>query len=112
MSTRSGLPLTACAASSPVHVVCICVIFQLLCGKFEGFLKQLEGGEERLQSCGSLAAQLLSCKHPQSSAVRETLQQLRSVLVVLPLRPLLPLCGGGAVSFMSVLRSDEEDLTQ
>lgn len=79
-TVRSSSP---CAASSPVHVVCICVTFQLLCGKFEGFLKHLEVGEERLRSCGALAAQLLSGKHPQSSAVREMLQQLRCVLVVL-----------------------------
>ncbi|XP_029317025.1 LOW QUALITY PROTEIN: spectrin beta chain, non-erythrocytic 5 [Cottoperca gobio] len=49
---------------------------QLLRGKFEGFLKQLEVGEERLQSCSELAARLIHNKHPQSSAVRETLQQL------------------------------------
>ncbi|CAJ1074861.1 spectrin beta chain%2C non-erythrocytic 5 [Xyrichtys novacula] len=49
---------------------------QLLRGKFEGFLKQLEVGEDRLQSCGDLAAQLIHNKHPQSSAVRESLQQL------------------------------------
>ncbi|KAM9341571.1 spectrin beta chain, non-erythrocytic 5 [Symphorus nematophorus] len=49
---------------------------QLLRGKFEGFLKQLEVGEERLQSCSDLAARLIRNKHPQSSAVRETLQQL------------------------------------
>uniref|UniRef100_UPI0037E8FE98 spectrin beta chain, non-erythrocytic 5 n=1 Tax=Semicossyphus pulcher TaxID=241346 RepID=UPI0037E8FE98 len=49
---------------------------QLLCGKFEGFLKQLEVGEDRLQSCSDLAAGLIRNKHPQSSAVRETLQQL------------------------------------
>ncbi|XP_036927334.1 spectrin beta chain, non-erythrocytic 5 isoform X2 [Acanthopagrus latus] len=49
---------------------------QLLRGKFEGFLKQLEVGEERLQSCSDLAARLVRNKHPQSSAVRETLQLL------------------------------------
>ncbi|XP_035850836.1 spectrin beta chain, non-erythrocytic 5 [Sander lucioperca] len=49
---------------------------QLLRGKFEGFLKQLEVGEERLQSCSELAARLIRNKHPQRSAVRETLQQL------------------------------------
>ncbi|XP_038585015.1 spectrin beta chain, non-erythrocytic 5 isoform X1 [Micropterus salmoides] len=49
---------------------------QLLRGKFEGFLKQLEVGEERLQSCSDLAARLIRDKHPQSSTVRETLQQL------------------------------------
>ncbi|XP_054470225.1 LOW QUALITY PROTEIN: spectrin beta chain, non-erythrocytic 5 [Anoplopoma fimbria] len=49
---------------------------QLLRGKFEGFLSQLEVGEERLQSCRELAARLIRNKHPQSSAVRETLQQL------------------------------------
>ncbi|XP_023280049.1 spectrin beta chain, non-erythrocytic 2-like [Seriola lalandi dorsalis] len=49
---------------------------QLLRGKFEGFLKQLEVGEERLQSCSDVAARLIRSKHPQSAAVRETLQQL------------------------------------
>ncbi|XP_028422093.1 spectrin beta chain, non-erythrocytic 5 [Perca flavescens] len=49
---------------------------QLLRGKFEGFLKQLEVGEERLQSCSELAARLIRQKHPQRSAARETLQQL------------------------------------
>ncbi|XP_034530593.1 spectrin beta chain, non-erythrocytic 1 [Notolabrus celidotus] len=49
---------------------------QLLRGKFEGFLKQLEVGEDRLQSCSDVATQLIRSKHPQSSAVRETLQQL------------------------------------
>ncbi|XP_030614955.1 spectrin beta chain, non-erythrocytic 5 [Archocentrus centrarchus] len=49
---------------------------QLLRGKFEGFLKQLEVGEERLQSCSDLAALLIRKKHPQSSAIKETLQQL------------------------------------
>uniref|UniRef100_A0A4W6DIZ9 Spectrin beta, non-erythrocytic 5 n=1 Tax=Lates calcarifer TaxID=8187 RepID=A0A4W6DIZ9_LATCA len=49
---------------------------QLLRGKFEGFLKQLEVGEERLQSCSNVAAQLIRNKHPQSTAVREILQQL------------------------------------
>ncbi|XP_040917192.1 spectrin beta chain, non-erythrocytic 2 [Toxotes jaculatrix] len=49
---------------------------QLLRGKFEGFLKQLEVGEERLQSCCDAAARLTRSKHPQSTAVRETLQQL------------------------------------
>ncbi|XP_020497621.2 spectrin beta chain, non-erythrocytic 5 [Labrus bergylta] len=49
---------------------------QLLRGKFEGFLKQLEVGEDRLQSCSDLAAGLIPNKHPQSAAVRETLLQL------------------------------------
>ncbi|XP_071354370.1 spectrin beta chain, non-erythrocytic 5 [Trachinotus anak] len=49
---------------------------QLLRGKFEGFLKQLEVGEERLQSCSDVAARLICNKHPQSAAVRDTLQQL------------------------------------
>ncbi|KAM9354795.1 spectrin beta chain, non-erythrocytic 5 [Pholidichthys leucotaenia] len=49
---------------------------QLLRGKFEGFLKQLEVGEERLQSCKDLAARLIRTKHPQTSTVRETLQEL------------------------------------
>ncbi|XP_039992754.1 spectrin beta chain, non-erythrocytic 5 isoform X2 [Xiphias gladius] len=49
---------------------------QLLRGKFEGFLKQLEVGEERLQSCSDVAAPLIHNKHPQSAAVRETLLEL------------------------------------
>lgn len=52
-------------------------ILQLLKGKFEGFLKQLEVGEERLQSCNDLTAKLLRKKHPQSSAVRDIMHQLR-----------------------------------
>lgn len=52
-------------------------MLQLLREKFEGFLKQLEVGEERLQSCSDVAAQLIRSKHPQISAVREILQQLR-----------------------------------
>uniref|UniRef100_A0A8C9YZ58 Spectrin, beta, non-erythrocytic 5 n=1 Tax=Sander lucioperca TaxID=283035 RepID=A0A8C9YZ58_SANLU len=60
----------------------------LLRGKFEGFLKQLEVGEERLQSCSELAARLIRNKHPQRSAVRETLQQLRySLSCSLQLQP-------------------------
>ncbi|XP_028993920.1 spectrin beta chain, non-erythrocytic 1 isoform X2 [Betta splendens] len=53
---------------------------QLLREKFEGFLKQLEAGEDRLQSCSSVAAQLICNKHPQVSAVREILQQLSESL--------------------------------
>ncbi|XP_068593345.1 spectrin beta chain, non-erythrocytic 5 [Cebidichthys violaceus] len=49
---------------------------QLLRGKFEGFLKQLEVGEERLQSCRDVSAGLILNKHPQSPEVRDTLQQL------------------------------------
>ncbi|XP_068608001.1 spectrin beta chain, non-erythrocytic 5 [Brachionichthys hirsutus] len=49
---------------------------QLLCGKFDGFLKQLEVGEERLQSCSDLAARLIRGKHPKSPAVREIQQEL------------------------------------
>ncbi|KAG7215088.1 hypothetical protein INR49_011666 [Caranx melampygus] len=49
---------------------------QLLRGKFDGFLKQLEVGEERLQSCSDMAARLIRNKHPQSAAIKETLQQL------------------------------------
>ncbi|XP_068195162.1 spectrin beta chain, non-erythrocytic 5 isoform X2 [Antennarius striatus] len=49
---------------------------QLLRGKFEGFLKQLEVGEEGLQSCSDLAARLIGGKHPKSSAIREVLQEL------------------------------------
>uniref|UniRef100_A0A3Q3IUH0 Calponin-homology (CH) domain-containing protein n=1 Tax=Monopterus albus TaxID=43700 RepID=A0A3Q3IUH0_MONAL len=49
---------------------------QLLRGKFDGFLKHLEVGEERLQSCSDVGARLIRSKHPQSSAVKDTLQQL------------------------------------
>ncbi|KAL6106061.1 sptbn5 [Pungitius sinensis] len=49
---------------------------QMLQGKFEGFLQQLEVGEERQQSCRDVAAPLLHKKHPQSSEVRDTLRQL------------------------------------
>uniref|UniRef100_A0A3B4GB01 Spectrin beta chain, non-erythrocytic 5-like n=1 Tax=Pundamilia nyererei TaxID=303518 RepID=A0A3B4GB01_9CICH len=49
---------------------------QLVRGKFEGFLKKLEVGEERLQNCRNLAVQLIHNKHPQSSAIKDTLQQL------------------------------------
>ncbi|XP_024910886.1 spectrin beta chain, non-erythrocytic 5 isoform X2 [Cynoglossus semilaevis] len=49
---------------------------QVLCEKFEGFLKKLEVGEERLQSCSDTAARLVHNKHPQSAAVRDTFQQL------------------------------------
>ncbi|XP_054861726.1 spectrin beta chain, non-erythrocytic 5 isoform X3 [Amphiprion ocellaris] len=51
---------------------------QLLRGKFEGFLKRLEVGEDRLQTCSDSTARLIRSKHPQSSAVKDTLQQLRS----------------------------------
>jgi len=57
--------------------ICVFLTFQVLRGKFEGFLTQLEAGEERLQSCSGLAAPLIRNKHSQSSAVREMLQQLR-----------------------------------
>uniref|UniRef100_I3J096 Spectrin, beta, non-erythrocytic 5 n=1 Tax=Oreochromis niloticus TaxID=8128 RepID=I3J096_ORENI len=49
---------------------------QLVRGKFESFLKKLEVGEERLQNCRNLAVQLIHNKHPQSSAIKDTLQQL------------------------------------
>ncbi|XP_029899947.1 spectrin beta chain, non-erythrocytic 5 isoform X2 [Myripristis murdjan] len=49
---------------------------QLLRGKFDGFVKQLDVGEERLQSCSDVANRLIHNKHPQSPAVRESLQQL------------------------------------
>ncbi|XP_047467733.1 spectrin beta chain, non-erythrocytic 5 [Mugil cephalus] len=49
---------------------------QLLRGKFEGFLKQLEVGEERLQSCNDAAARLIRNKHPQTSTIRDIQQQL------------------------------------
>ncbi|XP_062252883.1 spectrin beta chain, non-erythrocytic 5 [Platichthys flesus] len=49
---------------------------QLLRGKFDGFLKQLEVGGERLQSCSDSAARLIQSKHPQSADLREALRQL------------------------------------
>lgn len=48
-------------------------------------MKQLEVGEERMQSCSDAAAQLISSKNPQSSEVRETLHQLRYAESVLTL---------------------------
>lgn len=58
--------------------LCVCgLCLQLVRGKFEGFLKKLEVGEERLQNCRNLAVQLIHNKHPQSSAIKDTLQQLR-----------------------------------
>lgn len=56
----------------------VCIL-QVLCEKFEGFLKKLEVGEERLQSCSDTAARLVHNKHPQSAAVRDTFQQLELV---------------------------------
>lgn len=58
-------------------LILLFITFQMLRGKFEGFFQQLEVGEERQQSCRDVAAPLLHKKHPQSSEVRETLQQLR-----------------------------------
>ncbi|KAM9777958.1 spectrin beta chain, non-erythrocytic 5 [Neosynchiropus ocellatus] len=49
---------------------------QILLGKFSGFLKQLGVGEERLSMCQELGSRLIHAKHPQSSSVRETLQNL------------------------------------
>lgn len=48
-------------------------------------MKQLEVGEERMQSCSDAAAQLIGSKNPQSSEVRETLHQLRYAQSVLTL---------------------------
>lgn len=48
-------------------------------------MKQLEVGEERMQSCSDAAAQLIGSKNPQSSEVRETLHQLRYAEDVLTL---------------------------
>lgn len=65
-------------AEGSCRVVCVCgLCMQLVRGKFEGFLKKLEVGEERLQNCRNLAVQLIHNKHPQSSAIKDTLQQLR-----------------------------------
>ncbi|XP_029973399.1 spectrin beta chain, non-erythrocytic 5 [Salarias fasciatus] len=49
---------------------------QLLRERFEAFLKQLAVGEERLQGCKDVGTRLTRSKHPQSSTVKETLQQL------------------------------------
>ncbi|XP_067099877.1 spectrin beta chain, non-erythrocytic 5 [Osmerus mordax] len=50
----------------------------LLRGNFEAFLKRLEMGLERMQSCKELADALIQNKHPQSSTIREILHQLRT----------------------------------
>ncbi|TRY84982.1 hypothetical protein DNTS_028857 [Danionella cerebrum] len=47
-----------------------------LCGRFEVFLKQLEVGVERMQTCEDLADKLIKSNHPESSFVRETLNRL------------------------------------
>lgn len=75
----------------------MCSVFQLLRGMFEGFLKKLQVGEERLQSCSDVAGGLIRSKHPQSPAVRDTLQQLR-----LELHTLLNLCGRSTCPSFSV----------
>ncbi|XP_054653046.1 spectrin beta chain, non-erythrocytic 1 isoform X2 [Dunckerocampus dactyliophorus] len=49
---------------------------QLLCRRFQEFLKQLEVAEERLHACGNLATRLIASKHPQSAAVKEAMQEL------------------------------------
>nr|XP_057947283.1 spectrin beta chain, non-erythrocytic 5-like isoform X2 [Doryrhamphus excisus] len=49
---------------------------QLLCRRFQAFLKQLEVAEERLHACSDLATRLIASKHPQSAAVKEALQEL------------------------------------
>ncbi|KAF7648029.1 hypothetical protein LDENG_00163000 [Lucifuga dentata] len=49
---------------------------QLLRGKFEGFLKQLDVGDDRLQICSDAAERLIRSKHPQSCSARDTLQRL------------------------------------
>ncbi|XP_056867453.1 spectrin beta chain, non-erythrocytic 5 isoform X2 [Takifugu flavidus] len=49
---------------------------QVLRGKFESSLKQLEVGEGRLQICRDLCAQLIGSKHPQTSRIREKVQKL------------------------------------
>lgn len=54
-------------------------VFQVLRGKFESSLKQLEAGEDRLQICRDLCAQLIGSKHPQTSRIREKVQKLRYV---------------------------------
>lgn len=52
-------------------------------------MKQLEVGEERMQSCSDAAALLIGSKNPQSSEVRETLHQLRYAESVLTLNSVL-----------------------
>ncbi|KAK0154564.1 Spectrin beta chain, non-erythrocytic 5 [Merluccius polli] len=49
---------------------------QMLCGRFEDFLKQLEAGGERLEVCMQLADRLTDARHPQTSGVRRTQKQL------------------------------------
>lgn len=52
-------------------------VFQVLRGRFESSLKQLEVGEGRLQICRDLSAQLIGGNHPQASRIREKVQKLR-----------------------------------
>ncbi|KAL0969732.1 hypothetical protein UPYG_G00231540 [Umbra pygmaea] len=49
----------------------------LLKGKFEGFLKQLEVGFDKMRSCKELADRLIQHSHPQRSTIGETQHQLR-----------------------------------
>lgn len=57
-------------------------VFQVLLGKFESSLKQLEVGEGRLQTCRDLCAQLIDSNHPQTSLIREKVQKLRCIRVM------------------------------
>lgn len=79
VSVRTDSTVSTYIGEDSGKVVCVCVMLQLLRGKFEGFLKQLEVGEERLQSCSDLAARLIRDKHQQSSAIRKTQQQLKYI---------------------------------
>ncbi|KAM4625618.1 spectrin beta chain, non-erythrocytic 5 [Polymixia lowei] len=51
---------------------------QVLCEKFEGFLKQVEVAEGRLQDCLRLADRLIHDKHPHSTDIRDTQLALRA----------------------------------
>lgn len=52
-------------------------LLQLLCGRFEDFIKQLAVGQERLEVCMELADRLTDGRHPHSSLVRRTQKRLR-----------------------------------
>jgi len=52
-------------------------LLQLLCGRFEDFLRQVEVGGERLEACLKLAERLMESRHAHSSRIRRTHTQLR-----------------------------------
>ncbi|KAG2457680.1 SPTN5 protein, partial [Polypterus senegalus] len=51
---------------------------QQLRAKFEGFQRQVELGEERIKACQDLADSLIVHGHPQSRAIQQTQDHLRS----------------------------------